>query len=126
MRLARALLALTTLTGSHTVSAATPVDLEIAFIANAEGGTVTLLDVAARKVIATLDTNPDKTVVQRPGTPNYAQDTDVAPDGRTLYVSRGYLGDVAAFDIATGRQSAGQGAAAHRLAGRERHHRGRL
>ena len=38
-----------------------------------------------------------------PGAPNYAQDTDVSPDGRTLYVSRGYLGDVAAFDIASGR-----------------------
>ena len=38
-----------------------------------------------------------------PGAPNYAQDTDVSPDGRTLYVSRGYVGDVAAFDIASGR-----------------------
>ena len=37
------------------------------------------------------------------GAPNYAQDTDVSPDGRTLYVSRGYLGDVAAFDLASGR-----------------------
>ena len=27
----------------------------------------------------------------------------MSPDGRTLYVSRGYLGDVAAFDIASGR-----------------------
>ena len=33
-----------------------------------------------------------------PGATNYAQDTDVSPDGRTIYVSRGYLGDVAAFD----------------------------
>ena len=38
-----------------------------------------------------------------PGAPNFAQDTDVSPDGRTLYVSRGYLGDVAAFDLASGR-----------------------
>ena len=38
-----------------------------------------------------------------PGAPNYAQDTDVSPDGRTLYVSRGYVGDVAAFDITSGR-----------------------
>jgi DNA-binding beta-propeller fold protein YncE len=43
-------------------------------------------------------------MVERPGTPNYAQDTDVSPDGRTVYVSRGYLGDVAAFDLATGRE----------------------
>ena len=33
----------------------------------------------------------------------YAQDTDISPDGRTLYVLRGYVGDVAAFDIASRR-----------------------
>jgi YVTN family beta-propeller protein len=76
---------------------------EIAFIANAEGGTVSLLDVAARKVVGTLDVNPERRPSPRPGTPNFAQDTDVSPDGRTLYVSRGYLGDVAAFDIASGK-----------------------
>ena len=27
----------------------------------------------------------------------------MSPDGRTIYVSRGYMGDVAAFDIASGR-----------------------
>jgi DNA-binding beta-propeller fold protein YncE len=81
-----------------------PTGVEIALVANAEAGNVSLIDVAARKILATVDTNPDKTVVERPGTPNYAQDTDVSPDGRTLYVSRGYLGDVAAFDLATGRQ----------------------
>ena len=78
--------------------------VEVAFVANAEGGNVSLVDVTAQQIVATIDTNPDKTKVARPGTPNYAQDTDVSPDGRTLYVSRGYLGDVAAFDIATGRQ----------------------
>jgi DNA-binding beta-propeller fold protein YncE len=77
---------------------------EIAFIANAEGANVSLLDVTAQKIIATIDTNPEKRKVDRPGTPNYAQDTDVSPDGATLYVSRGYMGDVAAFDIATGKQ----------------------
>src|SRR5262245_29688819 len=77
---------------------------EIALIANAEGATVSLFDVAKREIVATIDVNPDKVVVDRPGTPNYAQDTDVSPDGRTLYVSRGYIGDVAAFDIASGRQ----------------------
>src|SRR6185503_357460 len=83
---------------------APPVAREIAFVANAEDATVSLLDVAARKVVATIDINPDKIVVQRPGTPNYAQDTDISPDGRTLYVSRGYAGSVAAFDIASGKQ----------------------
>jgi DNA-binding beta-propeller fold protein YncE len=76
---------------------------EIALIANAEGATVSLLDVAKREIVATIDINPDKVVVDRPGTANYAQDTDVSPDGKTLYVSRGYMGDVAAFDIASGK-----------------------
>ena len=75
---------------------------EVAFVANAEAGTVQLVDVAARKIVKTIDINPAKTKIDRPGAPNYAQDSDVSPDGRTLYVSRGYLGDVAAFDIATG------------------------
>jgi DNA-binding beta-propeller fold protein YncE len=77
--------------------------LEIAFVANAEGGTVALLDVAARSVIGVLDVNPGRARKEGPGAPNYAQDTDLSPDGTTLYVSRGYLGDVAAFDIASGR-----------------------
>jgi DNA-binding beta-propeller fold protein YncE len=81
----------------------TPAMREIALVANAEGATVSLLDVAKRQIVGTIDINPDKVVVQRPGTSNYAQDTDVSPDGKTLYVSRGYMGDVAAFDIATGK-----------------------
>jgi len=92
------------LTAPAQAAAASPPQIEVALLANAEGGTVALLDVAARKIVASIDTNPDKVVVKRPGTPNYAQDTDVSPDGRTLYVSRGYLGDVAAFDIASGKQ----------------------
>ncbi len=76
---------------------------EIAFVANAEGATVSLVDVAARTVLGAIDVNPAKTRTTQGGTPNYAQDTDVSPDGRTLYVSRGYMGDVAAFEIATGK-----------------------
>ena len=75
---------------------------EIAFVANAEGATISLVDVAARKVVGEIDINPAK-AKQSQSTPNFAQDTDVSPDGRTLYVSRGYLGDVAAFDIASGK-----------------------
>ena len=77
--------------------------VEIALVANAEAGTVALLDVASRSILGTIDINPARNVKAGPGRPNYAQDTDISPDGRTLYVSRGYLGDVAAFDIATGR-----------------------
>src|SRR5262245_41922993 len=77
--------------------------VEVALVANAEAGTVAVFDVATRTVIGSIDVNPQKVASTGPGARNYAQDTDVSPDGRTLYVSRGYLGDVAAFDIATGR-----------------------
>ena len=77
--------------------------IEIALVANAEGGTVALVDVASRSILGAIDVNPARAKSEGPGAPNFAQDTDVAPDGRTLYVSRGYLGDVAAFDVATGR-----------------------
>jgi DNA-binding beta-propeller fold protein YncE len=101
MRITVSILAAAALAGP---AAAQPGAREIAFVANAEDATVSLVDVAARKELRRIDVNPDKA---RPsttaGTPNFAQDTDVSPDGRTLYVSRGYAGDVAAFDVATGR-----------------------
>ena len=77
--------------------------IEIAMVANAQAATVALVDVASRSVLGTIDVNPARVKSEGPGAPNYAQDTDVSPDGRTLYVSRGYIGDVAAFDIASGR-----------------------
>lgn len=87
------------------VSAAqTPPELaEVAFVANAEAGTVTLLEVASRSIIGVLDINPARAERKGPGATNYAQDTDVSPDGRTIYVSRGYLGDVAAFDLSSAK-----------------------
>lgn len=85
----------------------------VLFVGNVEDGTVTIVDTQALKVIGTLDVTPDgKTpqdpaqaivypaLVQAKGT-NYVQGLALSPDGRTLYVSRGFLGDVAAFDIAT-------------------------
>jgi DNA-binding beta-propeller fold protein YncE len=80
-----------------------PESVEVAFVANAEGASVTLVDVTARSIIGTIDVNPARVNSAGPGAPNYAQDSDLSPDGRTLYVSRGYVGDVAAFDVATGR-----------------------
>ena len=85
------------------VAQSQPASIEIAMVANAEGGTVALLDTAARSIVGTIDVNPERDKSEGPGAPNYAQDTDVSPDGRTLYVSRGYIGDVAAFDMASGR-----------------------
>ncbi len=77
--------------------------VEVAFVANAEGASVALVDVAGRSVIGIVDVNPARVKSAGPGAPNYAQDSDLSPDGRTLYVSRGYVGDVAAFDVASGR-----------------------
>lgn len=107
----RALAALLILSGigAHglLLEAATPgasdSSVEIAVVANAEAATVALVDITSRSILGVIDVNPARTRAEGPGKPNFAQDTDVSPDGRTLYVSRGYLGDVAAFDIATGR-----------------------
>jgi DNA-binding beta-propeller fold protein YncE len=87
------------------VSAAqTPPDLtEVAFVANAEAGTVALVEVASRSILGVLDINPARAERKGPGATNYAQDTDVSPDGRTIYVSRGYLGDVVAFDLSSAK-----------------------
>ena len=91
--------------------------VEIAFVSNAVGGTVTLIDLETQAVIGELDIIPDgrkvgllrdpgqaiaQGMVEARGGLNYAQDTDVSRDGRVLFVSRGYLGDVIAMDIATG------------------------
>jgi hypothetical protein len=97
------LIAICALPGINARAQRGPEPVEVAFIANAEGAQVALVDVASRSIIGTIDVNPARVKSEGPGAPNYAQDTDVSPDGRTLYVSRGYVGDVAAFDIASGR-----------------------
>ncbi len=89
----------------------------VVLVANAEGGTVSIVDVRGPKVVREIDVLPDgpkadqdpvqgaigQAIVEAAGGDNYAQDQDISPDGRTLYVSRGHRGDVAAFAIATGR-----------------------
>ena len=102
--LAATLTAITVCLTLSVSAAQTPPDhTEVAFVANAEAGTVALVDVASRSIIGVLDINPARIERKGPGAPNYAQDTDVSPDGRTIYVSRGYLGDVAAFDLSSGK-----------------------
>lgn len=108
------------LTTATVVTAAPPAGSRpVVFVANAEGGTVSLLDARSFRVLKTLDVLPDgpdaqlgadapsqallgQRVVEAAGGTNYAQDQDLSPDGRTLYVSRGHRGDVAAFDLASG------------------------
>lgn len=87
----------------HAVAQRTPDTVEIAFVANAPAATVVLLDVATRSIVGSIDVNPARVKASGPGSPNYAQDAKISPDGRTIYVSRGYVGDVAAFDIGSGR-----------------------
>jgi DNA-binding beta-propeller fold protein YncE len=77
--------------------------VEIALVANSQDATIALLNVSTRSIVGRIDVNPLWTKATGPGSPNYAQDTDVSPDGMTVYVSRAYMGDVAAFDLATGK-----------------------
>lgn len=94
-------------------------DRDVVFVANAEGGTVTAVDAVTFEVLFDLDVVPDgdtadpgeddpiqgtvgQRITEAAGGENLAQDQDLSPDGRTLYVSRGHRGDVAAFDLATG------------------------
>ena len=92
---------------------------EVVLVANAEGGTVSVVDARTFRVLREVNVLPDgpnaevgqddpaqalirQRVVEAAGGNNYAQDQDISPDGRTLYVSRGHRGDVAAFDLASG------------------------
>ena len=92
---------------------------DVMLVANAEGGTVSIVDARRLRVLKTINVLPDgpeaglednptqallgQQIVEAAGGKNYAQDQDVSPDGRTLYVSRGHRGDVAAFSIRTGK-----------------------
>lgn len=87
----------------------------VVIVGNLRAGTVTVVDEQSLKTLGTIDVTPDgKTprdpaqaaiypvIVKSKGV-NYVQGLALSPDGRTLYVSRGYLGDVAAFDVASRR-----------------------
>lgn len=89
----------------------------VVFVANAEDGTVDVIDAHTHQIVRSINVIPDGPApsliddpVQAVAYPlvtaaageNWAQDLDVSPDGTVLYVSRGHRGDVAAFDIASG------------------------
>jgi YVTN family beta-propeller protein len=88
---------------------------DVLFVGNADDGTVTLIDARSLHVLGTLNVTPDGKTPQDPAQAavypmltkakgvDYVQGLAVSPDGRRLYVSRGYLGDVAAFDVGSGR-----------------------
>lgn len=87
----------------------------VLIVGNLRDGTVSVVDEQALKVLGTINVTPDGKTPQDPAQAaiypalvqskgvNYVQGLALSPDGRTLYVSRGYLGDVAAFDIASRR-----------------------
>jgi DNA-binding beta-propeller fold protein YncE len=84
--------------------------------ANSVAGTVTVIDAHSLKKLGRINIIPDGDTPQDPTQAaiypalvkaeglNYAQGIAVSPSGKVLYVSRGYLGDVAAFRIATGKE----------------------
>lgn len=118
--------------GPVVTGAPQPGSHELAFVANGVAGTITVYDLTSDVVVGTIGIVPDGRKVglfraplqslfgqpraERNGF-NFAQDTDVSPDGRVLYVSRGNLGDVAAFDLASGhllwRRAVGVGRSDH-------------
>lgn len=88
----------------------------VAIVANSVGGTVSLIDIEQQSLISTFSIIPDgkkvgffrdplqflaQDYVEGQAGLNFAQDSDLSPDGRTLYISRGLLGDVVAMDLAS-------------------------
>ncbi|MHB8513049.1 MAG: YncE family protein [Actinomycetota bacterium] len=86
---------------------------DVLFVGNSVAGTVDLFDTStftrlgALNIIPEGSTPPDPVQAAiYPGLTktqgiNYVQDIALSPDGETLYVSRGYFGDVAAFSLRT-------------------------
>jgi DNA-binding beta-propeller fold protein YncE len=99
------------------LAAAAPVaqSRPVVIVGNLRDGSVTVVDQQALKVLGTINVTPDGKTPQDPAQAavypllvqskgvNYVQGLALSPNGRTLYVSRGYLGDVAAFDVASRR-----------------------
>ncbi|GAA4899932.1 YncE family protein [Streptomyces coeruleoprunus] len=93
---------------------------DVVLVGNSADGTVSFLDARTYQTLGTLDVVPDldeilagmdpirraayEVVKQQAGGDKFVDDAHLSPDGRTLYVSRGNLGDAAAYDVATGRQ----------------------
>src|SRR5205085_6470408 len=88
---------------------------DVLFVANSGDGTVTLIDGRTLRRLGALNAIPDGNTPQDPQQAavypaitarqgvNYAQDMAISPRGDVVYVSRGYLGDVAALSLRTGK-----------------------
>ncbi|MER7106696.1 YncE family protein [Streptomyces sp. NPDC000229] len=116
-------LTLTLALGSVTASAAEEPRTalrDVVVVGNSADGTVSFLDSRTYENLGSLDVVPDldeilagmdpirraayEVVKQQAGGDKFVDDAHLSPDGRTLYVSRGNLGDAAAYDIGSGRQ----------------------
>lgn len=74
--------------------------LELLYVGNNHGGTISVIEVPSFEVVGEFSAIPD--LAERTTFPDgYVDDIVVSPDGRTLYASRSALGDVAAFSTAT-------------------------
>ncbi len=104
---------------NHTEVQCTANGRPVVLVASGKSGTVTIIDATDRTVLKRINVIPDggqpsvqagdppdaatkQAIISKAAGDNFAQDLDVSPDGRTLYVSRGHRADVAAFSIATG------------------------
>lgn len=91
---------------------------EVVVVGNSAAGTVSFLDGRDFAVLGSLNAVPDLRqrlaemgpirraayeVVRAEVGDKFVDDAHLSPDGRTLYVSRANLGDVAAFDVASRR-----------------------
>jgi len=86
---------------------------DVLLVGNSGDGTIDLFDADTYAKLGTLNAIPDGNtprdplqalaypVLTKTQGVNYVQDMQLSPDGETLYVSRGYLGDVAAFSFRT-------------------------
>jgi DNA-binding beta-propeller fold protein YncE len=100
-------------TGASTAAETSAPTRPVLFVGNLGDGTVTLVGEDTLEALGSIDVIPDgntprdprqaaiyPSIIAAKGT-NFAQGLAVSSDGRRLYVARGYLGDVAAFDLAT-------------------------
>lgn len=98
-------------------AAGSTAERDVLFTGNRKDGTLALTDARSYEELGTVDVVPDGKepdprddprqriaypIVNRlAGGKNFVQDLDLSPDGRTVYVSRGHRGDVAAIDVGT-------------------------
>jgi hypothetical protein len=109
------------LTSATPASAAQPDVLrDVVLVGNSAGGTVTVLDGHTFARLGTVNVAADRAqrlaemdlieragyevVRSQKGGEFFVDDVALSPDGRTLYVSRSMLADLAAYDLVTGAQ----------------------